>query len=114
MATLALLEVPWRPCLSGKELSHVFSYPCRTSFALKNANPVAVAPTKSGVCRLYTANVRRFNYEEFYASAIDGKKNDKSYRWFRDVNRLAYEFPYAHSKDAGQRVNVWCSNDCVC
>ncbi|PLB38218.1 5-aminolevulinate synthase [Aspergillus candidus] len=52
-----------------------------------------------------------FPYEEHYESVITRKKTDKSYRWFRNVNRLAQEFPYAHSADEQSRVDVWCTND---
>ena len=56
---------------------------------------------------------RRFQYDTFYDTLINRKKADKSYRYFRNVNRLAKEFPIAHSADQKKKVNVWCSNDYV-
>ena len=54
-----------------------------------------------------------FNFEDFCASAVEAKKQDKTYRYFRNVNRLAHEFPMAHSADTGKRINTWCANDYV-
>lgn len=53
----------------------------------------------------------KFNYESFYAHEIQKKQDDKSYRVFNNINRLAGEFPKAHTVDANERVDVWCSND---
>ncbi|KAI0383744.1 5-aminolevulinate synthase [Hypomontagnella monticulosa] len=52
----------------------------------------------------------RFAYEDFYKNVIESKKDDKSYRYFRNVNRLCHQFPMAHS-DEGKIINVWCTND---
>ncbi|OQE34919.1 hypothetical protein PENCOP_c015G02109 [Penicillium coprophilum] len=52
-----------------------------------------------------------FGYENHYESVLARKRADKSYRWFRNVNRLAREFPYAHSADEQKKVDVWCTND---
>ncbi len=51
-----------------------------------------------------------FNYEEFYAAELDRKKKDRSYRVFNNINRLAQQFPLAHT-GSGDHVAVWCSND---
>lgn len=40
------------------------------------------------------------------------KKQDKSYRYFRNINRVANEFPLAHTPE-GKIVTVWCSVDYV-
>ena len=42
----------------------------------------------------------KFNYESFYAHEIQKKQDDKSYRVFNNINRLAGEFPKAHTVDA--------------
>lgn len=55
---------------------------------------------------------QRFLYEEHYRTIIQKKKDDKSYRYFGNVNRLAEEFPYAQSRN-GKKVDVWCTNDYV-
>lgn len=54
-----------------------------------------------------------FAYEQFYRSVIQRKKEDKSYRYFRNVNRIAKEFPLAHADQGDKRINVWCTNDYV-
>lgn len=50
-----------------------------------------------------------FPYESTFEKIIERKKIDKSYRYFRNVNRLAQEFPYAHSGE--KKIDVWCTND---
>ncbi|KAJ3324183.1 mitochondrial 5-aminolevulinate synthase [Blyttiomyces sp. JEL0837] len=57
----------------------------------------------------YTVN-GRFNYEHFYRSEIEKKHQDKSYRYFNNINRLAQAYPTAHTA-TGEHVTVWCSND---
>ncbi|ODV92923.1 hypothetical protein CANCADRAFT_95462 [Tortispora caseinolytica NRRL Y-17796] len=52
-----------------------------------------------------------FNYSQFYKTEIEKKKNDRSYRYFNNVNRLRAEFPRAHLKDIDNKVTVWCAND---
>ncbi|KAJ5966276.1 hypothetical protein N7481_012990 [Penicillium waksmanii] len=53
----------------------------------------------------------RFDYNEFYNTELEKKHKDKSYRYFNNINRLAKEFPRAHTASAEERVTVWCSND---
>lgn len=55
--------------------------------------------------------VPRFNYDDFYQNELDKKHKDKSYRYFNNINRLAEEFPRAHTQETNERVTVWCSND---
>lgn len=52
-----------------------------------------------------------FGYNKFYETELDKKHQDKSYRYFNNINRLAKEFPQAHMDNAAERVTVWCSND---
>lgn len=52
-----------------------------------------------------------FDYEGFYKNELDKKHQDKSYRYFNNINRLAKEFPRAHMATEDERVTVWCSND---
>ncbi|KAB8275048.1 pyridoxal phosphate-dependent transferase [Aspergillus minisclerotigenes] len=52
-----------------------------------------------------------FNYNSFYNTELEKKHKDKSYRYFNNINRLAQEFPRAHTTSAEERVTVWCSND---
>lgn len=63
-----------------------------------------------GACPHAPAN-SRFNYDAFYNGELEKKHKDKSYRYFNNINRLAKEFPRAHTVSAEERVTVWCSND---
>ena len=53
----------------------------------------------------------KFAYEAFYENELEKKRQDKSYRYFNNINRLAKEFPRAHMSAPEERVTVWCSND---
>ncbi|VVT53097.1 uncharacterized protein SAPINGB_P003402 [Magnusiomyces paraingens] len=52
-----------------------------------------------------------FNYEKLYESDLQRKHQDKSYRYFNNINRLAKKFPHAHRATESEEVAVWCSND---
>ena len=52
-----------------------------------------------------------FDYDGFYRGELEKKHKDKSYRYFNNINRLASEFPRAHTASPEDRVTVWCSND---
>ncbi|QRV91251.1 aminotransferase class I and II protein [Ceratobasidium sp. AG-Ba] len=52
-----------------------------------------------------------FDYQGFYAAELDKKHQDKSYRYFNNINRIAPKFPVAHTAEASEEVDVWCSND---
>ncbi|BDD62000.1 hypothetical protein MAP00_007006 [Monascus purpureus] len=52
-----------------------------------------------------------FDYNAFYNTELEKKHKDKSYRYFNNINRLANEFPRAHTASPEERVTVWCSND---
>ena len=52
-----------------------------------------------------------FDYEHFYVNELQKKHDDKSYRYFNNINRLAAQFPVAHTKDPKDQVDVWCTND---
>ncbi|KAG5368720.1 5-aminolevulinate synthase [Yarrowia sp. C11] len=57
-------------------------------------------------------NASTFNYESFYENKINAKHQDKSYRYFNNINRLAAEFPRAHRGSVEEdKVTVWCAND---
>ncbi|XP_044724321.1 aminotransferase class I and II domain-containing protein [Hirsutella rhossiliensis] len=53
----------------------------------------------------------RFDYEAYYSAELAKKHEDKSYRYFNNINRLAKEFPRAHMASKEERVTVWCAND---
>jgi len=52
-----------------------------------------------------------FDYEMFYKTELDKKHQDKSYRYFNNINRLAGKFPIAHTGNVKDEVQVWCAND---
>ncbi|KAG8807232.1 mitochondrial 5-aminolevulinate synthase, partial [Serendipita sp. 399] len=52
-----------------------------------------------------------FGYQKFYAAELDKKHQDKSYRYFNNINRIAPKFPVAHTASHTEEVDVWCSND---
>ncbi|KAG9296074.1 hypothetical protein G9A89_011926 [Geosiphon pyriformis] len=54
---------------------------------------------------------RTFDYETLYQHELDKKHDDKSYRYFNNINRLAQKFPKAHTQNVREEVTVWCSND---
>ncbi|KAJ1569844.1 mitochondrial 5-aminolevulinate synthase [Nowakowskiella sp. JEL0078] len=51
-----------------------------------------------------------FDYEVFYEEELNKKHEDRSYRYFNNINRLAQAFPTAHT-GTGEQVTVWCAND---
>jgi 5-aminolevulinate synthase len=57
------------------------------------------------------AHAGAFNYEGFFADELQKKHDDKSYRYFNTINRLANKFPVAHTADTKTEVEVWCAND---
>ena len=52
-----------------------------------------------------------FDYDAFFAGELEKKHSDQSYRYFNNINRLAKEYPLAHTRDPKEKVTVWCSND---
>jgi 5-aminolevulinate synthase len=70
-------------------------------------NPSAAV---AGPCPHAPASTR-FDYGAWYNGELDKKHKDKSYRYFNNINRLAKEFPQAHTASSEERVTVWCSND---
>lgn len=52
-----------------------------------------------------------FNFEKFCNAELEKKHKDNSYRYFNNINRLAAKFPVAHTGNAKEEVDVWCSND---
>lgn len=52
-----------------------------------------------------------FDYQQFYEAELEKKHQDKSYRYFNNINRLANKFTVAHTANINDEVDVWCSND---
>jgi 5-aminolevulinate synthase len=53
------------------------------------------------------------NYDSFFANALARLHDERRYRVFADLERIAGRFPHAiwHSPQARRDVVIWCSND---
>ncbi|RKP27334.1 pyridoxal phosphate-dependent transferase [Syncephalis pseudoplumigaleata] len=71
----------------------------------------ASSPSSSATAAAAAAPSDSFDYEQLYQQELDKKHQDKSYRYFNNINRLAHRFPKAHTANASDEVTVWCSND---
>ncbi len=103
--------------LAAARMAEELSAAKKRSDALKAANaPHPVSAPKpsqatSADLKQCPAHAGGFNYEQFYANELQKKHDDKSYRYFNTINRLANKFPVAHTADVKTEVEVWCAND---
>ena len=53
------------------------------------------------------------NYNAFFESALATLHDERRYRVFADLERIAGRFPHAlwHSPQGPRDVVIWCSND---
>src|SRR6202048_3764811 len=53
------------------------------------------------------------NYEQYFEDALRQLRDERRYRVFADLERLAGRFPHAiwHSPVGPREVTIWCSND---
>src|SRR6201988_488722 len=53
------------------------------------------------------------DYDGYFAAALAQLRDERRYRVFADLERLAGRFPHAiwHSPEGARDVIVWCSND---
>src|SRR5215218_567591 len=53
------------------------------------------------------------NYDSFFASALARLHDERRYRVFADLERIAGRFPHAywHTQGVKRNVVIWCSND---
>ncbi|KAB8078064.1 pyridoxal phosphate-dependent transferase [Aspergillus leporis] len=77
----------------------------------KIKNPANASAAATSGPRPEASTATPYDYNAFYNAELSKKHKDKSYRYFNNINRLAQEFPRAHTASAEERVTVWCSND---
>ncbi|CDK27515.1 unnamed protein product [Kuraishia capsulata CBS 1993] len=94
----------------GPALEHVRQYSTPSSPAQAQATEPFVAP-KVEIPVSAGSNEVSFDYDGLYQNDLAKKRQDKSYRFFNNINRLAKEFPQAHRELEEDKVTVWCSND---
>src|ERR1700712_3622351 len=53
------------------------------------------------------------DYSKFFSAALDRLHDERRYRVFADLERIAGRFPHAiwHSPKGAHNVVIWCSND---
>ncbi|MBN9006936.1 MAG: 5-aminolevulinate synthase [Rhizobiales bacterium] len=53
------------------------------------------------------------DYSRFFSNALDRLRDERRYRVFADLERIAGRFPHAtwHSPNGARNVVIWCSND---
>lgn len=59
----------------------------------------------------HSTNESSFDYQGLFENEVGKKREDNSYRFFNNINRLAKQFPMAHRAVEEDKVTVWCSND---
>jgi 5-aminolevulinate synthase len=61
----------------------------------------------------YPDNRPVINYHGYFTDALDRLRNERRYRVFADLERMAGRFPHAlwHSPAGPKNVVIWCSND---
>ncbi|GMM36403.1 5-aminolevulinate synthase [Saccharomycopsis crataegensis] len=76
-----------------------------------NAAAAAAAVAPQPFVAAGVSNETAYDYEGMFEDELMKKRQDKSYRYFNNINRLAKEFPKAHRDLESDKVTVWCSND---
>jgi 5-aminolevulinate synthase len=79
--------------------------------SLVNNDRIAAAAMQQQLPTFHPTHSKPFDYEALYESELEKKHQDKSYRYFNNINRLAKQFPKAHTANLQEEVTVWCSND---
>ncbi|CAH8495524.1 unnamed protein product [Heterobilharzia americana] len=94
----------WRKSMADKESFQ----PTTTTTHLKNTEPEDLKSIESN-----HNDSLGFAYNKYFASEVEKKKKDSTYRVFRRILRDAADFPFAEDYSTGikRRVAVWCSND---
>uniref|UniRef100_A0A1D1XD35 5-aminolevulinic acid synthase n=1 Tax=Anthurium amnicola TaxID=1678845 RepID=A0A1D1XD35_9ARAE len=87
--------------------------PLKQASLINNENEarIAAAAMQGQFPTIHSIHAKPFDYETLYHSELEKKHQDKSYRYFNNINRLAKQFPKAHTANLQEEVTVWCSND---
>ncbi|KAF2836296.1 hypothetical protein M501DRAFT_997042, partial [Patellaria atrata CBS 101060] len=85
----------------------------KRELATANPHTFKIATPPGPVEQSHENGLAQYNYNKLFESIIQQKKDDRSYRYFRNINRLAKDFPFAHSDAEEKKVDVWCTNDYV-
>ena len=80
------------------------------STATKTATKNDISTNQDPLVNSSTQDMK-FDYEGLIENEVLKKRQDKSYRFFNNINRLAKEYPMAHRQSENDKVTVWCSND---
>src|ERR1700686_1261901 len=61
----------------------------------------------------YPADRLDINYRGYFTDALSRLRDERRYRVFADLERIAGRFPHAlwHSPEGAKNVVIWCSND---
>ena len=75
--------------------------------------PLKIAWQRSKERALGAREDQSMNYEAYFSNALDRLRDERRYRVFADLERLAGRYPRAiwHSPQGPRDVVVWCSND---
>lgn len=77
--------------------------------------PVQVRTPGSGLGPMVPPSAKEgpgFDYERFYHDELRSKHENKTYRYFNNINRLAERAPVGHlTENERNEIVVWCSND---
>jgi 5-aminolevulinate synthase len=62
---------------------------------------------------IYAPERKRMNYKDFFQNALNRLHDERRYRVFADLERIAGRFPETiwHSPQGPREIIVWCSND---
>jgi 5-aminolevulinate synthase len=74
-------------------------------------NPEIAAAERGSGSMVWPRN--SINYDRFFAGALARLRDERRYRVFADLERIAGRFPHAiwHAPDGPRPVVIWCSND---
>ncbi|RUS70354.1 hypothetical protein EGW08_021880 [Elysia chlorotica] len=85
-----------------------------SKFSVSRASPeVQEDVPKMDNLKEKTESDKHFDYESYFSRQLQKKKEDHTYRIFKNVMRDATSFPKAFDMSSGKRkdITVWCSND---